>query len=63
MALAGLAGGVVTSGLTQVHSFDDFWLKKHGPFNWELMPGQWWARLEHGAFWASLAVGALSLLL
>jgi hypothetical protein len=62
MGLAGLAGGVFTSGLTQVHSFDDFWLEKHGPFNWKLIPGKWWARIEHSAFWASLGIATFSLL-
>jgi hypothetical protein len=62
MAIAGLAGGVIASCCTQCESFTELWYKRQGPHTLKIMPGRYWALLEHGSFWASLAFLAGSVL-
>lgn len=62
--LAGLAGGVIASSITQTvgGSSEDFLRKKTGPFNCQWFAGRTWAYAEHTAFWIGLALVAWSLL-
>ena len=63
MALAGLAGGVIASATTQCRHFEDLWLEPQGPLKrFTRITGRWWARIEHGAFWASAALIAYAVL-
>jgi hypothetical protein len=61
-AIAGMAGGIIVSRLTQVTTYNEFWQKKTGPFWWDWLPGQCWTYIEHTSFWlgfASLAAAFL----
>lgn len=62
MLVAGIAGGVIASGATQCHSFEDLWDRRQGPHTWKWFSGRAWASIEHSAFWASLALFAYSIL-
>jgi hypothetical protein len=62
MTIAGLAGGIIASSLTQCESFCRFWTEKQGPWSWPLLPGKYWTWVEHTAFWAALLLAASSLL-
>ena len=54
MAIAGFAGGIIASSTTQHRLFENLWDHPTGPFRAEWMTGEWWAFIEHAAFWAGL---------
>lgn len=60
IAVAGFAGGVVTSSLTQHTSHHDFWKKKTGPFRAEWWTGETFTYIEHTAFWIAVVAGLLA---
>ena len=62
MVVAGLCGGIVASSTTIYKSFDEFWLSKQGPMNFKIMPGQYWAMLEHIAFWISIIIFSVAVI-
>jgi hypothetical protein len=55
MVVAGFAGGVIASSITTCKTFEEFWDHGQGPVEWKAMKGRHWPKLEHLAFWASLA--------
>lgn len=60
--VAGWAGGIIAGNLHKAKSFKDFSEKRIGFWGGELLPYNYWAWLEHTAFWlalASLAYGFL----
>ena len=65
--VAGVAGGVIISSVTQLESTktSDFLCCKIGPWNWKRahFPAQNWIYLEHTSFWLGLISAILSLLL
>ena len=63
MGVAGVAGGVIASTCASADDFDDVWLKRIGPWYWQIMPGWVWAGVEHTAFWASLIFLTVAVLL
>jgi hypothetical protein len=63
MALAGLAGGIIASGATRCHTFDELWSQPRPLFGRDTWRGEIWASLEHLAFWISLALLVLAVLL
>ena len=64
--VAGFAGGVIVSSLTQWHSggTTDFLHSKIGPWDWHLLwfRGKSWTYIEHTAFWLGLLAAAASFL-
>jgi hypothetical protein len=64
-ALAGLAGGVITSSITQCEcgSSAVFLKQQIGPWAFDAltMEALYWTWVEHTAFWAGLAVALFSL--
>ena len=55
MVVAGFAGGVIASSITTCKTFEEFWDRKQGPVEWKPLLGRHWPKIEHLAFWASLA--------
>ena len=62
-ALAGLAGGVIASSITQTAARDsrEFLREKIGPWNWRIVEARKWTWVEHTSFWAGLVLAFLSL--
>lgn len=64
--LAGFAGGVIVSSLTQWHSgsTDDFLKSEIGPWHWRRFwfRARCWTYVEHTAFWLGLLAAAASFL-
>jgi hypothetical protein len=60
IAVAGFAGGVVTSTLTQHTSHHDFWTQPTGPFRFKWWTGETFTYIEHSAFWLAVAAGLLA---
>jgi hypothetical protein len=60
--VAGIAGGVIASSITQStsNSADDFLKQKIGPWSTALFPARIWVYIEHTAFWLGLIFAALS---
>ena len=60
--VAGIAGGVVASGITQSKSngADDFLREKIGPWSTALFPARAWVYIQHTAFWLGLIFAVLS---
>ncbi len=67
--VAGLAGGVIVSSITQCYgtileckSTAAFLKKPIGPWDWEVLwlPAKYWTYLEHGSFWAGLGLALAS---
>jgi hypothetical protein len=60
--VAGLAAGVVASGVSQSRSngADDFLKEKIGPWSTALFPARAWVYIEHTAFWLGLIFAVLS---
>jgi hypothetical protein len=60
--LAGTAGGVVASGITQSksNSADDFLKENIGPWSTAIFPARAWVYIEHTAFWLGLICAVLS---
>jgi hypothetical protein len=54
MGIAGFAGGIIASSTTQFRTFKQVWSEPIGPFRAKCMAGEWWAFLEHVAFWVGL---------
>ncbi|NDZ16987.1 hypothetical protein C7T35_39770 [Variovorax sp. WS11] len=66
-AVAGFAGGVIVSSITQYigppnRSSETFLAERIGPMWKRGWPALKWTYLEHGAFWAGLALAALSII-
>lgn len=63
--LAGWAGGVILSSITQTTctTIGDFLEEKLGPWEFQWCPAKYWARAEHALFWFGLTIVVLSLLL
>lgn len=61
--LAGLAGGVIVSSITQYSGPDsaDFLARRIGPVTWEWFNGITWTRIEHIAFWVGLCSAIASI--
>lgn len=59
---AGIAGGVVASGVSQSrsNSAEDFLREKIGPWSTTLLPARVWVYIEHTAFWLGLVFAVLS---
>jgi hypothetical protein len=62
MFLAGICGGVVASSCTGCKTYEELWEDKHGPYGIRIMPGRYWAALEHTFFWASAGLAAYAVL-
>jgi hypothetical protein len=64
-ALAGLAGGVIASSITQTdaRSSSDFMKLDIGPWDWTKIhfEARKWTWIEHTSFWIGLALAVLSL--
>jgi hypothetical protein len=64
--IAGFAGGVIVSSLTQWHSGSttDFLASRIGPWDWSAFrfSARWWTYLEHTSFWIGLLAAAASFL-
>ena len=62
--VAGLAGGVIVSSLTQWvgGSTEDFLASKIGPWDWKAIQlhARNWTYIEHTSFWLGLCCAALS---
>jgi hypothetical protein len=60
--VAGTAGGVIASGITQSrsNSADDFLKERIGPWRTTLFPARAWVYIEHTAFWLGLIFAVLS---
>jgi hypothetical protein len=60
--VAGIAGGVVASGITQskAGSADEFLKENIGPWSTALFPARAWVYIEHTAFWLGLIFAVLS---
>jgi hypothetical protein len=60
--VAGIAGGVVASGITQskASSADDFLKENIGPWSTALFPARAWVYIQHTAFWLGLIFAVLS---
>jgi hypothetical protein len=64
--LAGLAGGVIASSITQCYGVGDpklgeictssrvFLEQRWGPWKVDLLTGRWWTWIEHTSFWTGL---------
>ncbi|HMG46042.1 MAG TPA: hypothetical protein VK614_01085 [Allosphingosinicella sp.] len=63
MGVAGFAGGLIASTCATAATLDDVWVKRIGPWSFPVMSGRLWARVEHAAFWLSLASFAAAVLL
>ena len=64
MVLAGAAGGVVATSVTESRSFDEFWGQPQGPAwcKWPRPDGRKWVAVEHIFFWLSLLCLLIALL-
>ena len=60
--VAGVAGGVVASGVSQSRSngAEDFLREKIGPWGTAVFPARIWVYVEHTAFWLGLIFAVLS---
>ena len=60
--LAGLAGGVIASSVTQTaaRSTASFLTEEIGPWSLKLLQARTWTWIEHTAFWAGLVFALLS---
>ncbi len=60
--VAGIAGGVIASGIPQSrsNSADEFLKEKIGPWSTALFPARVWVYIEHTAFWLGLIFAVLS---
>lgn len=60
--IAGFAGGVITSSLTQTPSatVEDFLEEKTGPWNIKRIPGKIFIYIEHTSFWLGIISIVLS---
>jgi hypothetical protein len=60
--VAGIAGGVVASSVSQSrsNSAEDFLNEKIGPWSTALFPARIWVYVEHTAFWLGLICAVLS---
>ena len=54
--LAGLGGGIIAGNLVSFTSFETF---HETPIYWGKIP-QFWERVEHWSFWASIIIAAVS---
>ena len=54
--LAGLAGGVIASSITQTSTRNaaEFLESAIGPWNWDAFKARYWTWIEHTAFWIGL---------
>lgn len=62
MLIAGGAGGVLISSCATAARLKDVWDEKIGPWGKQWIPGYWWARIEHFAFWSSVLLFAAAVL-
>ena len=60
--VAGIAGGVIASGIPQSKSSsaDEFLKEKIGPWSTAFLPARVWVYIEHTAFWLGLIFAVLS---
>jgi len=60
--VAGVAGGVVASGVSQStsNSAVDFLKERIGPWSTAFLPARIWVYIEHTAFWLGLICAVLS---
>ena len=60
--VAGFAGGVIASSITQSErtNVTDFLKDPTGPWSMRLFSGKWWAYIEHTFFWAGIICVVLS---
>jgi hypothetical protein len=63
--LAGLAGGVIISSITQCYAAEcksttDLMKMPLGPWSSNILSGQWWVYIEHTSFWVGLLFSVLS---
>jgi hypothetical protein len=60
--VAGFAGGVIASSLTQTKSVTvESFLKEHtGPWGTAWFTGKWWTYIEHTSFWIGIVCVVLS---
>jgi hypothetical protein len=60
--VAGFAGGVIASSITQSRSTNvsDFLKEKTGPWSMKLFSGKWWTYIEHTSFWVGIICVVLS---
>ena len=60
--VAGFAGGVIASSITQSRSANvsEFLKEKTGPWSMKLCSGKWWTYIEHTFFWAGIVSVVLS---
>ena len=62
IAIAGFAGGVIASSITQSQSanVEEFLKDPTGPWSMECFPGRTWIYIEHTAFWIGIVFVLLS---
>jgi len=62
ISLAGFAGGVIASSITQTskNTVAEFLDADVGPWNWNFMKVLWWIYVEHTAFWIGVICVVLS---
>ncbi len=63
LAIAGIAGGIVTSATTRCRTFEEVWDEDLPLYGRKTLTGKTWASIEHTAFWISLALIAASIFL
>jgi hypothetical protein len=60
--IAGFAGGVIASSITQTKSVsvESFLKEQTGPWGTTWFTGKWWTYIEHTSFWIGIACVVLS---
>jgi hypothetical protein len=60
--IAGFAGGVIASSVTQTKSVtvESFLKEQTGPWSTSWFTGKWWTYIEHTSFWMGIACVVLS---
>jgi uncharacterized membrane protein len=56
LAAAGLSGGVIAGNIPYSPDFQTFSQKWIGPYTYQTMPFEWWAGIEHTAFWVAVVL-------
>lgn len=60
ICLAGFAGGVIVSSITQAQSYTVFWASRLGPFRLKWFTAEMWTYIEHGAFWIAVVLAVFA---
>jgi hypothetical protein len=60
--LAGAAGGIIGSNIPNSSKWSDYSVKKLGPWGFKWLTYEYWAHIEHAAFWLAAFLGAIGLI-